>query len=174
MSDRELLDIIETLEALQIQQQQFIERQQALTQQLDHILAGRAGDMANPHRDGDLPTPTSNPSNPHRDENTSPVNSGQISPIVSHANTTRLPNIIPTTGPSTRRRTFIIGEHVYITNRITHSLTPGPLDQTAVVTRVRPRHIDFWTYSGHETWRSPGNLRQLTDQEIASINHLLP
>ena len=48
MSDRELLDIIETLKALQIQQQQIIERQQALTQQLDHILAGRAGDTANP------------------------------------------------------------------------------------------------------------------------------
>ena len=73
MSDRELLDIIETLKSLQIQQQQIIERQQTLMQHLDHILAGRAGDTANPDRDGDLPTPTSNSSNPHRDENTSPV-----------------------------------------------------------------------------------------------------
>ena len=150
MSDRELLDIIESLKSLQIQQQQLIERQQALTQQLDHILVGRAGDMVNPHRDGDLPTPTTNPSIPHRDEDTSPVISGRISPIISHGNTTRPPNIIPTTGPSTRRRTFIIGEHVYITNRISHSLTPGPLDRAAVVTRMRPRRINFRTYSGHE------------------------
>ena len=135
MSGRELLDIIETLKSLQIQQQQIIERQQALTQQLDHILAGRAGDMANPHRDGDLPTPTSNP---HCVENTSPVHSDRISPIISHANTTRPPNIIPTTGPSSCHQTFIIGEHVYITNCITHSLTPGPLDRAAVVTCMRP------------------------------------
>ena len=76
MSDRDLLDIIETLKTLQIQQQQFIKRQQDLTQQLDHILAGRGGDTANPHRVSTISPHTSDPSNPHRDGATSPVISG--------------------------------------------------------------------------------------------------
>ena len=76
MSDRDLLDIIETLKTLQIQQQQFIERQQDLTQQLDHILAGRGGDTANPHPFSTISPHTSDPSNPHRDGATSPVISG--------------------------------------------------------------------------------------------------
>ena len=62
---------------------------------------------------------------------------------------------------------------MYITNHITHLVTPGPLDRAAIVTRVHPRQIDFCTLSGHETWRSLGNLRQLTEQEITSLNHLL-
>ena len=75
-SDQDLLDIIETLKTLQIQQQQIIERQQDLTQQLDHILAGRGGDMANPHRVSTVSPHTSDLSNPHRDGATSPVTSG--------------------------------------------------------------------------------------------------
>ena len=76
MSDRDLLDIIDMLKTLQIQQQQIIERQQELTQQLDHILAGRGGDTANPHRVSTASPHTSDPSNPHRDGATSPVISG--------------------------------------------------------------------------------------------------
>ena len=49
MFDQDLLDIINTLKTLRIQQQQIIECQQDLTQQLDHILACRGGDTANPH-----------------------------------------------------------------------------------------------------------------------------
>ena len=64
MSDQDLLDIIETLKALQIQQQQIVERQQKLTQQLDHILAGRGGDTGNPHRDGIESSHTSDPTTP--------------------------------------------------------------------------------------------------------------
>ena len=82
MSDRDLLDIIDTLKTLQIQQQQIIEHQQELTQQLDHILVGRGEDMANPHRVSTASHHTSEPSNPHRDGATSPVISGQISPTV--------------------------------------------------------------------------------------------
>ena len=169
MSDRDLLDIIDTLKTLQIQQQQIIERQQELTQQLDHILAGRGGDTANPHRVSTASPHTSDPSNTHRDGATTPVISGRISPTISHTNTIRPHNIALITGSSTRRRTFVLGEHVYITNRITHSITPGPLDQATIVTWVHPRRIDFRMLSGHETWRSPGNLRQLTDQEIAPL-----
>ena len=167
------MDIIDTLNSLQIQQQQIIKRQQELTQQLDHILAGRGGDTANPHCVSTVSPHTSDPSNPHRDGATSPITSGRISPTISHTATTRPLNIAPITGSSTRRRTIVLGEQVYITNRITHSITPGPLDRAAIVTRVRPRWIDFRMLSGHETWRSLGNLRQLTDQEIASLNHLL-
>ena len=74
MSDRDLLDIIETLKTLQIQQQQIINRRQELTEQLDHILAGRGGGMANPHRVSIASPHTSNPSNPHCDGATSPSN----------------------------------------------------------------------------------------------------
>ena len=88
MSDQDLLDIIETLKSLQIQQQQISQRQQDLTQQLDHILAGRGGDTANPHRASTVSPHTSNPSNPHRDGATSPVTSGRISPTISHTATT--------------------------------------------------------------------------------------
>ena len=92
---------------------------------------------------------------------------------VPNRSTYTTPNIIPNIGASTHRQKFIVGEQVYITNRITHSINPGPLDRAAIVTRVRPRRIDFRTFSGQETWRSPGNLRHLTEQEIASINNLL-
>ena len=68
---------------------------------------------------------------------------------------------------------FILGEQVYITNCITHSVTPGPLDWAAIMTWVRPRQIDFRTLAGHETWQSLGNLHQLTKQEITSLSHLL-
>ena len=77
MSDQDLLDIIETLKSLQIQQQQISQRQQDLTQQLDHILAGRGGDTANPHHASTVSPHTSNPSNPHRDGATSPVTNYQ-------------------------------------------------------------------------------------------------
>ena len=110
MSNQDLLDIIETLKSLQIQQQQIIQRQQDLTQQLDHILVGRGGDTANPHRASTVSPHTSDPSNPHRDGATSPVTTGQISPTISHTATTRPLNIIPNTSPSTPRRTFVLGE----------------------------------------------------------------
>ena len=132
------MDIIDTLKTLQIQQQQIIEHQQELTQQLDHILAGRGGDTANPHRVSTVSPHTSDPSNPHRDGATSPIISGQISPTISHTATTRPLNIAPITGSSTHWRTFILGEQVYITNRITHSITPGPLDRATIVTWVHP------------------------------------
>ena len=173
MSDRDLLDIIDTLKTLQIQQQQIIERQQELTQQLDHILVGRRVDTANPHCVSTASHHTSEPPNPHRDGATSHVISGRISPTISHTTTTRPLNLAPIVGSSTQQQTFILGEHVYIPNHITHSITPGPLDRAAIVTRVHPRQIDFHTLSGHETWRSLGNLRQLTNQEIASLSHLL-
>ena len=177
MFDQDLLDIINTLKTLQIQQQQTIRRQQELTQQLDHILAGRGADTGNPHRDGTTAPDTSVQLNPNRRNSASPITSGRISPPIIHTATTRsgntIPNIIPITGSSTRRHNFIVSEQVYITNRITHSITPGPLDHDAIVTQVRPRRIDFQTLSGQETWRSPGNLRHLTEQEITSLNHLL-
>ena len=88
MSDQDLLDIIKTLKTLHIQQQQIIQHQQDLTHQLDHILAGRGGDMANPHRVSTVSPHTSDPSNPHRGSTTSPVTSGQISPTLSHTATT--------------------------------------------------------------------------------------
>ena len=176
MSDQDLLDIINTLKTLQIQQQQIIQRQQELTQQLDHTLAGRGADTGNPHRDGTTAPDTSVQVNPNRRSSASPVTSGRVSPVI-HTATTRsantIPNIIPNTGSSTRRHNFIVGEQVYIINRITHSITPGPLDRAAIVTRVRPCRIDFRTLSGQETWWSPGNLHHLTEQEISSLNHLL-
>ena len=143
MSDQDLLDIIETLKTLQIQQQQIINRQQELTEQLDHILAVRGGGTDNPHRASIATRPISDLSNPHRDGDTSPIISGRISPIISNTNTSatstsRPPNITTIAGSSTRRRSFVLGEHVYITNRITHSITPGPLDRATIVTRVCP------------------------------------
>ena len=132
MSDQELLDIIETLKTLQIQQQQIIQRQQDLTEQLDHILAGRGGDTTNPHRAGTISPDTSATDNPHRGGTTSPVTSGRVSPTISH----RVTSIITSAGPSTCQHTFVLGEQVYITNHITHSVMPGPLDRAAIVTWV--------------------------------------
>ena len=139
--------------------------------------SGRGADTGNPHRDGTTAPDTSIQVNPNRRSSASPVTSGRVSPPVIHTATTRsantIPNIIPNTGSSTRRHNFIVGEQVYITNRITHLITPGPLDRAAIVTWVRPCRIDFRTLSGQETWRSLGNLRHLTEQEISSLNHLL-
>ena len=176
MSDQDLLDIINSLKALQIQQQQITRRQQDLTEQLDNILAGCRVDSVNPHRDDTTTVNTSSQTSSARRRTSSPITSGRSSPSIANTvpsrSTYTTPNIVPITG-STRRQNFIVGEQVYITNRITHPIGPGPLDRTAIVTRVRPRRIDFCTFSGQETWRSPGNLRHLTEQEIASINNLL-
>ena len=162
MSDQDLLDIINSLKTLQIQQQQIIQRQQELTEQLDHVLVGRGADTVNPHRDSTTAPDTSIQVNPNCCHTASPLTSGRASPPIVHTvpsrSTNTAPNIIPNIGSSTRRHNFIVGEQVYITNRITHSITPGPLDRAAIVTRVRPRRIDFRTFSGQETWRSPGNL----------------
>ena len=140
MSDQDLLDIIESLKTLQIQQQQIIRRQQELTKQFDHILAVCGGGMANPHRAGTVSPDTSATSNPHCADTISPVTSGRVSPTISHR-ATSLPtnNTITSTGPSTLRHTFVLGKQVHITNRITHSVTPGLLDRAAIVTRVRSR-----------------------------------
>ena len=177
MSDQDLLDIINSLKALQIQQKQITRRQQDLTEQLDHILAGRGVDSVNPHRDDTTALNTSIQANSNRCRTSSPITSGGSSPpivnTVPSGSTYTTPNIVPNIGASTRRHNFSVGEQVYITNRITHSITPEPLDRAAIVTRVRPRRIDFRTFSGQETWRSPGNLRHLTEQEISSINNLL-
>ena len=192
MSDQDLLYIIETLKILQIQQHQIIQQQRDLTEQL----AGRGGGTAKPHRSGSISpdtTATVNPivATPHhlshptefhrpsstaqqvtsyRGDTTSPVTSDRVSPTIIHSSTS---NIISSAGPSTHPHTFVLGEQVYITNRITHSVTPGPLDWAAIVTQVGSRQIDFCTLSGHETWHSPGNLRHLTEQEMTSLNHLL-
>ena len=177
MSDQDLLDIINSLKALQIQQQQITQRQQDLTEQLDHILAGRGVDSVNPHRDDTTALNTSSQANSNRRRTSSPITSGRSSPPIANTvpsrSTYTTPNIVPIIGSSTCRHNFIVGEQVYITNRITHSITPGPLDRAAIITRVRPCRIDFRTFSGQETWRSPGNLRHLTEQEISSINNLL-
>ena len=176
MSDQDLLDIINSLKTLQIQQQQIIQCQQELTEQLDHILVGRGADTVNPHRDGTTAPDTSIQVNPNRRRTASPIASGCASPPIVHTvpsrSTNTTPNIIPNIGSSTRHN-FIVGEQVYITNRITHSITPGPLDRAAIVTQVRPRRINFRTFSGQETWWSPGNLHHLTEQEISLINNLL-
>ena len=172
MSEQDILDIINTLKALQIQQQQVIRRQQELTQQLDHILAGRRSETDNPHRDGSVTPNTFELVHPNHRQSASPVTSGRVSPAINTTSTTRSGTNIPIADRTARRRSFIVGDHVYITNRLTHSVTPGPLDRAAIVTRVRPRRVDFRTLSGHETWRSPGNLRHLTDQEVTSLNQL--
>ena len=146
-------------------------------EQLDHILAGRGVDTVNPHRDDTTALNTSIQANSNRRRTASPITSGRSSPpsvnTVPIRSTYTTPNIVPNIGSSTRRHNFIVGEQVYITNRITHLITSGPLDRAAIVTRVRPRRIDFRTFSGQETWRSPGNLHHLTEQEISSINNLL-
>ena len=130
---------------------------------------GRGGDTTNPHHAGTISPDTLATDNPHCGDTTSPVTSGRVSPTISH----RVTSIITSAGPSTRQHTFVLGEQVYITNCITHLVTPGPLDQAAIVTRVQSRQIDFRTLSGDKTWCSPGNLRRLTEQEITSHNHLL-
>ena len=177
MSDQDLLDIINSLKTLQIQQQQIIRRQQELTEQLDHILVGRGADTVNPHCDGTTAPDTSIQVNPNRRRTASPIASGRASPPIVHTvpsrSTNTTPNIIPNIGSSTRRHNFIVGEQVYITNRITHLITPGPLDCATIVTQVCPRRINFRTFSGQETWQSPGNLHHLTEQEISLINNLL-
>ena len=144
---------------------------------MDHILAGRGADTVNPHCDGTTALDTSIQVNSNRCRTAAPITSGHASPPIVHTvpiqSTNTTPNIVPNIGSSTHRHNFIVGEQVYITNCITHLITPGPLDRAAIVTRVHPRRIDFRTFSGQETWRSPGNLRHLTEQEISSINNLL-
>ena len=173
MSDQDLLDIISSLKALQIQQQQITRRQQDLTEQLDHLLAGRRVDSVIPLRDDTTAPNPSIQANSNRRRTSSPITSGSVSPSIVNIVPNRSTYTTPNIGASMHRQKFIVGEQVYITNRITHSINPGPLDRAAIVTRVRPRRIDFRTFSGQETWRSPGNLRHLTEQEIASINNLL-
>ena len=111
---------------------------------------GRGADMVNPHRDGTTAPDTSIQVNPNRRRTASPITLGRASPPIVHTvpsrSTNTAPNIVPNIGSSTRRHNFIVGEQVYITNHITHSITPGPLDRAAIVTWVHPRRIDLRTF----------------------------
>lgn len=61
---------------------------------------------------------------------------------------------------------FHIGEHIYIKNKVTHGgLTSTPRDRTAIITHIDRHQVNFRTYTGVETWRSPYNIRHLTYRE---------
>ena len=91
-----------------------------MTEELNHILEGQGGAV--------------DPTNARGVGRVSPVPSGRVSPIVGDR-TTSVSSIHTTgMGMGTRRHGFTIGDQVYITNHITHSVSPGPLDQAAIVT----------------------------------------
>ena len=68
--------------------------------------------------------------------------------------------------------TFEVGEHVYITNSISHVRLrrQSPRDRAAVVYNVgsdrngQPR-VSFTTYNGYRGWRAPVNLKRLRESE---------
>lgn len=67
---------------------------------------------------------------------------------------------------------FTIGQHVFIQNRITHVQRfrrPNLADRAAVVQRLTRDRIYVRTYNGHDTWRSPTNLRHLSIDERTEI-----
>lgn len=74
--------------------------------------------------------------------------------------------------PRTAKRSFTVGQRVYITNRIGHvPLTRRTTlkDRAGTVQRVTKSRVYITTYNGNETWRIPGNVRQLTNEEHEEI-----
>lgn len=70
---------------------------------------------------------------------------------------------------------FRVGQRAYIHNRVRHvppQRRATPLDRACVVQRVSRNRVDIVTYNGHETWRAPGNLRHLSEQEHRDIQAL--
>ena len=70
---------------------------------------------------------------------------------------------------------YLPGERVFIENKvkhIRHLREPEPKDRAAVVQRVRPDQVFLKTYNGHSTWRSPRNIRRLSEEEHAAISQL--
>ena len=75
-----------------------------------------------------------------------------------------------------RAEGFAVGDHVYITNKVSH-LPPlrraTPADRAAIVDNITRTRVYLITYRGHHTWRQPGNIRALTPREQRNIrkNH---
>ena len=67
-----------------------------------------------------------------------------------------------------------VGDHIYIKNKIAYSNRPSVADWAGVITAIthQPKQqVFFTTYTGVETWRSPLNIRRLTQEEKARIQH---
>ena len=78
-------------------------------------------------------------------------------------------------GDSVTDSQFTPGKRVYIENRIHHlpsNCPAGPKDRAAIVQRTRNNQVFIRTYNGHDTWRSPRNLRLLTPIEHNDIVNL--
>ena len=80
--------------------------------ELNHILKSRGG--------------AADPTNTRQVSKVSPASSGRVSPIVRDRPTSASSH--QTIGMGTQRHGFTIGDQVYITNCITHSVSPGLLD----------------------------------------------
>ena len=93
----------------------------------------------------------------------------QIRRASSH-NDNQTPSVEPSASNGNRQTTesFVVGQRVLIANRLTHVPSSRRItikDRAATVTGVtRTGKVKIKTYSGHETWRNPGNLRELTDE----------
>ena len=67
---------------------------------------------------------------------------------------------------------FVVGDSVFITNRIRHvpiRRTPSLRDRAAIITSMNGARIQLRTYNGYDTWRLISNIRHLTRQEKERI-----
>ena len=70
--------------------------------------------------------------------------------------------------PPEDRPGFVVGDSVYITNRLRHiplRRLPTLRDRAAIITSMSGTRIYLRTYNGYDTWRIISNIRKLTRQE---------
>ena len=74
---------------------------------------------------------------------------------------------------NTQTQQLQVGDHIYITNKISHSDRPNANDRVGVVTCIAhypKQQVFLTTYSGVETWRSPLNIRRLSLEEKTRLH----
>ena len=107
-------------------------------------------------------------------------NTTSRSSAINRKSTKKESCITPVTskGPSTKGSSytfttatdFVIGDKVYITNRISHARNrANPLDRASIVQSVSGDKVYITTINGFSTWRLNHNLRLLSEKEIRNI-----
>ena len=151
--DEEISNIVDLFRQVSLRQQEAADLQQTA---IERLQAYRSADRAAGRRS----PPAAIPSAPSAESVSSgPTIWGPWGTTVRQARATTPPH------------DFVIGDHVYILNSISHVRFRRETlkDRAAVVYKTTEDKIHIRTYNGHETWRKPSNLRRLTKRERENV-----
>lgn len=99
---------------------------------------------------------------------TSSSNQAQSEPQVRRGHP--IPRVFDNPPPIQVCGAFTSGEHIFVRNKLLQILNALPFQQVAVITDITFNQVDFTTYTGISTWRSPRNIRRLDQNKITCLS----